>query len=90
MSSLPVPAVAAMTESKALMLSWLVIILMIILDNRPCAYCLANMGSVGPQFISGRYIQGFSQCHIGLEIVAKIQFGEFLESDDFSTDTRPN
>ena len=36
-SSLPVSAVAAMTESKALMLSWSVIILMIILDTRPCA-----------------------------------------------------
>ena len=36
-SSLPVSAVAAMTESKALMLFWLVIILMTILDTRPCA-----------------------------------------------------
>ena len=36
-SSLPVSAVAAMTESKALMLSWSVIILMIILDTRPSA-----------------------------------------------------
>ena len=36
-SSLPVSAVAAMTESKALMLSWLVIILMIILDTTSCA-----------------------------------------------------
>ena len=36
-SGLPVSAVAAMTESKALMLFWLVIILMTILDTRPCA-----------------------------------------------------